>query len=241
MLRKLFSLTGVIPIGVFLVIHLWTYSSALDGRHAFDAALEGSTQTPYAWAVEALLIWLPLLFHGAYGIVLSFEARPNLLKYPYGRNWAYLWQRVSGVLALAFIGYHTYTFRIPLATGALQPQDLFASLCGSLSTTVQYGVPLVAVGYLIGIAAICYHFANGLVGFCFSWGITVSQRATRRVAGLCGLLAIVLFAMGANLVLYFATGSRLAWTLHDEAPQPAVGCRELDLEKAETLSLTEAR
>lgn len=241
MVRKLFSLSGVIPIGVFLVIHLWTYSSALDGRHAFDAALERSTRSPYQWAIELVLIGLPLLFHAAYGIIICFEARPNVGKYPYGRNWAYVWQRVTGVLALAFIAYHTYAFRLPLATGQLEARELFANLCGSLSSTVKYGIPLIAVGYLVGIAATCYHLANGLVNFCFSWGITVSRRASRRVAGLAGLLAIVLFAMGANLVLYFATGSRLAFTVHDPGPTPVVGCGDLDDPELDAISLVEAR
>jgi succinate dehydrogenase / fumarate reductase cytochrome b subunit len=106
---------------------------------------------------------------------------------------------------------------------------------------VKFGVPLIAVGYLAGIAAICYHLANGLVNFCFSWGITTSKRASRRVAGLAGLLAIVLFAMGANLVLYFATGSRLAFTLHDPRSIPAVGCGDLDASEPEAVSLWEAR
>jgi succinate dehydrogenase / fumarate reductase cytochrome b subunit len=161
-------------------------------------------------------------------------------RYPHGRNWAYVWQRVTGILALLFIGYHTYAYRWPLATGQLEAEELFARLCGSLSSTVKFGVPLIAVGYLVGIAAICYHFANGLVNFCFSWGVTVSRRASRRVAGLVGLLAIVLFAMGANLVLYFATGSRLAWTLHDPRSTPAVGCGDLGEPQAEAVSLAEA-
>jgi succinate dehydrogenase / fumarate reductase cytochrome b subunit len=93
---------------------------------------------------------------------------------------------------------------------------------------VVYGIPTIAVGYLVGLAAVCYHFANGLVGFCFSWGFTVSRRALRRVAGVAGVLAVVLFAMGANLVLYFATGSRLAWSLHDPSGRPAVGCGDLE-------------
>lgn len=230
-LRKVFSLTGVVPIGCFLVMHLWSYSSALNGRHAFASDAANASQSAYRWVIEALLVWLPLLFHAVYGIIISFEARPNTRAYPYARNWAYVLQRVSGVVVLLFIGYHAYRVPIQVALGNLDQDDVFSELCATLSSTVTGGIPAVAVGYLVGIAAACYHFANGLTNFCFSWGITTSRQASRRVAGVAGLVAIGLFALGASSVVYFATGSRvvLGWPASASSP-PAIGCG--DLEKA---------
>jgi succinate dehydrogenase / fumarate reductase, cytochrome b subunit len=63
--------------------------------------------------------------------------------------------------------------------------------------------------YIVGIAASVFHLANGLWGFCFSWGITVSRRAQRSAATVFGLLGLVLFLLGANTAIYFATGSEL--------------------------------
>ncbi len=227
-LRKLFSLTGVVPIGGFLVLHLWTYSSALAGQHAFERSYGARSESPHGWLLDAFLVWLPLAFHAGYGIVLSFEARPNVKRYPYARHWAYLWQRVTGVIVLAFIGYHAYEYPIQLALGNLERDQLFSKLCGSLSSTTSTGIPLVAVGYLVGIAATCYHFANGLANFCFSWGITSSRRATQRALGLAGILAIVSFALGASSVIYFATGSKLVLApgLASDVPPP-VSCEHL--------------
>ena len=231
-LRKLFSLTGVVPIGAFLLIHLWTYSSALAGRHAFEQSISEGRHLPYWWLLEVLFIWLPLAFHAVYGLMISLEARPNVTRYAYARNWAYVWQRLSGLMVLAFIGYHAYQFPLQIALGELERDELFSKLCGSFSATTAGGIPLMAAGYLVGLAATCYHLANGLTSFCFAWGITTSQRASRRVSGFAGLLAIVLFALGASSVLYFATGSRLVLAPAPSAgAPPPLGCQ--DLEKGE--------
>ena len=227
--RKLFSLSGVVPIGAFFVMHLWTYSSALGGRHAFERAYEAEGHTPYRWLVAGLLIWLPLLFHGIYGVVLSFGARANLKSYPYARNFGYVLQRLSGLVVLVFLGYHAWEYPLQIALGRLEQADLFSKMCGSFSSTGPGGIPFIAVSYLIGIAAACYHLANGLTNFCFSWGITSTRRASRRVAGAMGLLAIGLFALGANSIIYFATGSRLVLApSHDPGQAPPITCQDLD-------------
>jgi hypothetical protein len=87
--------------------------------------------------------------------------------------------------------------------------DFFTELCAELSSVTPLGIPVVAVAYLIGIAAAAYHFSNGLHGFCFSWGITGSRRASRLASGAFGVLGVALFLLGANTVVYFATGSRI--------------------------------
>jgi succinate dehydrogenase / fumarate reductase cytochrome b subunit len=67
---------------------------------------------------------------------------------------------------------------------------------------------------VLGVAASVFHFTNGLWGFCFSWGVTVSRRAQRTSATVFGLLGVVLFLIGANTAIYFATGSRIAFSGH---------------------------
>ena len=53
-----------------------------------------------------------------------------------------------------------------------------------------------------------FHFANGLWGFCFSWGITVSRRSQQLAASAFGVVGVVVLLLGLNTVIYFATGSR---------------------------------
>ena len=224
-LRKLFSLSGVVPVGVFLVLHLWTYSSALSGRHAFEKA--ALSDSPYLFVFEVFLVWIPILFHGLYGLKISFEARPNAGKYPYSKNWMYVLQRVTGIVALVFIGYHFWQFRLPVLTGELAREDLFGQLCGSLSRTVGGGIPVMALAYLVGVAASVFHLANGLHGLCFSWGITTSRRALRIASAVFGVFGLLLFVLGANTVIYFAPGSRLVLSTNRPGPSdlPAVTCQ----------------
>ncbi len=227
-LNRLFSLSGIVPIGVFLIVHLWTYSSALLGRDAFEQQLEQATSSPWLMVAEGLFVWLPLIFHAGYGLSLTFSARVNVRSYPYARNWAFVLQRVTGVLSLFFIAYHFWQFRLQIVLGKLNYEDLFPELCASLSSTGFGQVPWLALAYLLGIAASVFHLANGLHTFCFSWGITRSRRAGRRVAGLCGALGVGLFLIGANSVVYFATGSRLALSLQGHGDDRVrIGCGDL--------------
>jgi succinate dehydrogenase / fumarate reductase cytochrome b subunit len=185
------------------------------------------SRAPYWVVLEAILIWLPLFFHTVYGFKLAFEGRSNLLLYPHFENWMYSLQRLTGVLSAGFIVYHFWHFRLPLLTGKIGEHDLFPELCASLSSTVR-GVPAVALAYLVGIAAATFHLANGLSGFCFSWGITQSRRATRVAGGLFGIFGAALFALGANTLIYFATGSGLVLLIPGQSGQAvAVSCRDI--------------
>jgi succinate dehydrogenase / fumarate reductase cytochrome b subunit len=53
--------------------------------------------------VEIGGIFIPLIYHAVYGLVITAEARPNNLAYPYPRNWFYTIQRVTGIILFFFI------------------------------------------------------------------------------------------------------------------------------------------
>jgi succinate dehydrogenase / fumarate reductase cytochrome b subunit len=209
LLRKLHSLSGVVPVGGFLVFHLWENSLALQGQERFDEMVKGINHMPYLPVLEFGLILLPLAFHALYGIKLALEGKPNVGSYTFSRNWMYTLQRVTGILAFAFIGYHLYELWGQKVMGKLGPDQFYTALCANMSSTVG-PVPVVALVYILGIAASVFHFANGLWGFCFSWGITVSRRSQQLAATAFGVVGLILFFVGANTALYFATGARFA-------------------------------
>jgi len=91
----------------------------------------------------------------------------------------------------------------------MAPDQFYGALCDKLSTPTA-GLPLTALGYVFGIAACVFHFSNGLWGFCTSWGITPTRRSQRRSATLFGLVGAIVFFLGANTAIYFATGSKIA-------------------------------
>jgi succinate dehydrogenase/fumarate reductase cytochrome b subunit (b558 family) len=223
--RKLHSLSGVVPVGAFFIVHFWTNAKALQGRQVYDDAVRELQEIPYLLVVETLVIYLPLAFHALYGLKISLEGKPNVGAYPFAKNWAYVLQRLTGVITLVFVAYHLWQFRIQVALGRMHPTDLFTELCASLSSTSRFGIPVVAVMYLVAVASAAYHFANGLHGFCFSWGLSTSRRASRFVSGVCGIVGIALFVVGANTVIYFATGSKLVLS-PDRPDAKAATCRE---------------
>ena len=226
-IRKLFSLTGVVPLGAYVVVYLWIGARAIQGRDAFDAAVLDWQSGPYALVTELLLFWIPLVFHAAIGLRLLTMARPSFRRAPYAGQWLYVTQRASALVALALIGYHGYRFRWEPLFGRVEREDLFGWLCAELSAT-QAGVPWLAIFYLVGLAAVTFHLARGLHGFCFSWGITVSRRAERRAAGIFGLFGVLLYVVGASTVIYFATGSRYTLSTPSLVSRPpAITCREV--------------
>ena len=89
-LKRLHSLTGVVPIGLFLLEHFFTNSRALQGEGAFNQAAKELAQIPYVALVEALGIWLPILFHAVLGVIIATTGQVNVGRHGYARNWQYL-------------------------------------------------------------------------------------------------------------------------------------------------------
>ncbi len=81
-----------------------------------------------------------------------------------------------------------------------------------------------------------FHFANGLWGFCFSWGITVSRRSQQLAAMVCGALGLAVLVLGLTTVAYFATGSRFPAVLFGAA----AGHTCVDIPSAAKLSVAAA-
>ena len=205
LLRRLHSLSGVFPVGVFLVAHLWTNAKALKGQPHFDRAVADINHLPLLPFLEVFGIFIPLTFHALYGVRLALAGSSNVVRYPYSRNLLYTLQRVTGLVALAFIVWHLAEFRIPKLFGRMSADAFYPTLEARLSSTYG-GLPALAFVYLTGIAASVVHFANGLHTFCFSWGLCTTRRSQRMFATAFGLLGLLVFVMGAQTTLYFATG-----------------------------------
>jgi succinate dehydrogenase / fumarate reductase, cytochrome b subunit len=193
-IRKWFELLGVVPLGVYLVIHLATYARVLFGASSFGIAV-----SPGFLVVDLLLLWLPLGIHAAIGLRLSFE--PLKLEVDAERSRSLL-LRVTGMLSLLFLFQHALWLRWPLISGALWPNDINETSMALLSSTWN-GIPLTAALHLVGLALVTSHFGWGLGRFLERWGILRGSRA-RPAAG---WFAAVLFALGAATIVELATGS----------------------------------
>jgi len=80
-LGKLHQLSGIVPLGLFLLEHFYTNSKALAGPVDFNKAVVELQGIPYLLMLEIFGIWIPLIYRGVYGLVITAEACPNNLHY----------------------------------------------------------------------------------------------------------------------------------------------------------------
>ena len=202
-LRKLHQLSGIVPLGIFLLEHFYTNSKALTGAHDFNNAVKDLQSIPYIIFVEICGIFIPLLYHAVYGLVITVEARPNNLNYPYPRNWFYLIQRITGVILFFFITFHVLNFRFGMIPGlnsvsvAHSPEKAFEIVAR------EFNMLPIFVVYMIGITATVWHFANGIWLFMVDWGITIGERAQRLTGYACIAFGAGLLLVGINAAIAF--------------------------------------
>ena len=87
LLRKLHSFTGLLPVGAFLAEHFWSNSAALVSAEKYNATSEELQTIPFRLIVEWGAIFLPMLFHGGYGVYIWWRGKSNVSAYPWVGNW----------------------------------------------------------------------------------------------------------------------------------------------------------
>lgn len=195
--RLLFEISGVVPLAVYTLVHVGTYASVLFGRENFDAAGPGSLAQG---ALELLLVWLPLAYHGGYGLVLSLRRVDGDAE----ERQTTLILRATGVLAFAFVVTHALWLRLPLWRGERDPGDVLQMLAAGLSSTLS-GVPVVAALHVLGILALAAHLGYGLERFLVDFGVLTARRARF----ISFLLAGALCFAATTTIVELSTGSAL--------------------------------
>jgi len=191
LLRRLHSLLGVVPVGAFLVFHLWENSQSRFGATHYNEEVVGALhRMNYLTLIEWIAIFLPLLFHAGYGLVILRDSRPRPLLYPFVHNRLYLLQRISGVATLAFLILHVGWTRVWALWEPSIHADLFGHMQGLLSHPFGFAI------YAVGLVLAVFHLGYGLWTFSISWGIATSPRAQRLAFNACTALTAVLGAMG---------------------------------------------
>ena len=202
-LRKLHQLSGIMPLGIFLLEHFYTNSKALTGPADFNNAVKDLQSIPYILFVEIGGIFIPLIYHAVYGLVITIEARPNNLAYPYPRNWFYLIQRVTGVILFFFITFHVLNFRFGLIPGLNNVSVANNPSMGFDIVSREFRLVPIFIVYLIGITATVWHLANGIWLFMVDWGITIGERAQRLTGYACIAFGVFLLLVGINAAIAF--------------------------------------
>lgn len=193
--RRLHSLLGVVPIGIFVVQHLIVNHFIVYGEESFNKAAGFMGNLPFVLALEIFVIYLPLIFHAVLGVYIVLTAKNNVGTYRFARNWLFFLQRITGIITLIFVVWHVWQTRIQVALGNA---EVNAQL---MQDILQQ--PFYFWFYIISILAVVFHLANGLWGFAVSWGIAQSPRSQQIITYFTVLVFIVVSFIGIRTIFVF--------------------------------------
>lgn len=220
LLRRLHSLTGIIPVGAFLFEHiLISNATAISGPDGYARQVSFLANLPLVFFLELFGIWIPILYHGLYGFYIWYRGDSNVGEYPWTGNWMYTLQRWTGGIAFIYIVWHTYTMRF---TG-IDLHDVPAQSFAKVQAEVHS--PFLLAFYIVGLIAASWHFAYGIWLFCAKWGIVSGEKAQERLLKVC--LAFFLLMSVVGLVSLY--------TFRERFQQPTSGGNIVDSSHAEVL------
>ncbi len=204
LIRRLHSLTGLIPVGAYMTVHLTVNASVLNSPATFQKNVYsihslGAVLPLVEWG----FIFLPILFHAIFGVVIIRSGLPNQGSYPTASNYRYTLQRASGMIAFAFIAWHVFhmhgwfhfdwwrtTLAEPLGGANFVPYRAASSAGAALGSLI------VDILYAVGILACVFHLANGIWTMGITWGVWVSPAAQRRASAVCTVFGVGLAFVG---------------------------------------------
>jgi succinate dehydrogenase / fumarate reductase cytochrome b subunit len=241
----LHSLSGIIPIGAFVCFHLFTNMQMLFGT--FQHEVNWIHSQPAILFMEVGVLWLPIAFHAALGLLYTFTGVPNSGAYGYYANWRYTMQRITGVIALIFIFAHVAILRwrwdiagwyTPFFSKGVTDAGVVTDLA-QYSTALALSHPLILAFYILGTLSVVYHLSDGLWTAAITWGLTISTQAQKRWGGVCVGVFLALAAFTAagiyGAVSYKASTNEQAAYRHMAASYKA---GNLSLNTLEELSVT---
>lgn len=213
LLRRLHSLSGIVPVGAYMVVHLLTNASVLDSPATFQRSVYSIHSLGAALpVVEWVFIFLPLLYHAIYGVLITRGALPNSSTYKYTSNVRYTLQRATGMIAFLFIFWHVFHMHgwfhadawmhnvaEPLGGGKFRAYNATSTAAEAMQMSA-----VVPILYAIGVLSCVFHLANGIWTFGITWGLWVTPAAQRWATAACLAFGIGLAAVSMGALSGFA-------------------------------------
>ncbi len=215
LIRRLHSLTGLIPVGGFMVFHLATNAAILDGPEAFQHRIDliHSLGPTTIMLLEWPFIFVPLIFHALIGLIIVSRGERNMASYPFEGNVRYTLQRVTGVIAFLFIFAHVFHMHgwikfewwldwvRPFGGGQfahVHPSDpaLDPNYGATTAAAAIQASWVIFILYAVGILASVYHLANGLWTMGITWGVWTSPQAQKWANIPCAAFGVFLAVVG---------------------------------------------
>jgi succinate dehydrogenase / fumarate reductase cytochrome b subunit len=213
LLRRLHSLSGLIPVGAYMVVHLLTNASILES----DATFQKNVYAIHSLGmvlplIEWVFIFIPILFHAIFGVLIIRGGLPNSSTYKTTSNIRYTLQRATGMIAFVFIVWHVFHMHgwihaewwekgvaQPLYGAMFRPYNAASS--GASAMRISGIVPVL---YAIGVLSCVFHLANGIWTFGITWGLWVTPAAQRWATAACLVFGLGLGAVGLGALGGFA-------------------------------------
>ena len=197
--RRLHSLSGIFPIGAFLLEHFFSNAFATNGAAAYNENVRFLTGLPFVFALEVTFIYIPIAYHALYGFWIWWRGESNVGDYPWVGNWMYTIQRYTGIVAFFYMGYHTFTMRFSGAHIITHSEIAYAKVWTELQN------PWIVAFYVIGLTAASWHFAYGVWLFAAKWGLVVGEQGRKKFGYACLVIGLALAGMAAGSVYAFIT------------------------------------
>lgn len=201
--RRLHSLSGIFPIGAFLVEHFFSNAFATNGAGAYNENVRFLTGLPFVFYLELFFIWIPIAYHAGYGFYIWYRGQSNIGDYPWTGNWMYGAQRWTGAIAFFYMGWHVWSMRfngVHLLTN---------SAAAFWKVQNEFHHPWAVVFYFVGIIAASWHFGYGLWLFAAKWGIFTGASARRKFGVVCVLVALLFITVGSATMYAFLTSPQV--------------------------------
>src|SRR5438874_2215709 len=199
LLRRLHSLSGIVPVGLFLIEHFISNAFATRGPGAYAKQVELLSGFPFVFYLEVFGIWLPILYHSLYGFYIWYRGDSNVGDYPWVGNWMFTAQRWTGAIAFFYMVWHTWHLRFTGVHILMYPGAAFGKVQGEFQHTWAVAF------YAAGILCASWHFAYGLWLFAAKWGITTGDGARRKFGYVCVAIGLLFVLVGALTMRSFLT------------------------------------
>ena len=214
LIRRLHSLSGLVPVGAYMCVHLLTNATLVGGASVFQDKVFTIHSLPLLPVIEWTFIFLPIIFHAVVGVWISRNGKSNLQQYPLSGNRRYTWQRITAYIAIVFIFTHVFhlhgwfqnewwlkNIAEPLGMAKFRPYNAASSLSTALAgPTVIAGI-LWSIFYAIGVLACTFHLANGIWTAGITWGVWLTPKSQRRASVACALFGLFIGAAGLSALV----------------------------------------
>lgn len=192
-----------------MCVHLLTNASVIESPGAFQKNVYtihslGALLPLIEWG----FIFIPILFHAIFGVVIIRSGLSNYGSYPTARNYRYTLQRASGMVAFLFIAFHVFHMHgwfhadwwrtavaEPLNGAQFEPYHAASSASAALNS-----IPYM-IFYAIGILACVFHLANGIWTMGITWGLWVTEAAQKRASVASVVFGVVMGVVGLSALV----------------------------------------